>query len=209
MAMSGSASHGSGCDRARRPRAVTNVNTTISAIRISPTVIGEQQQAEIDAEQEPIAALVLADGAPVMQQRQRPERRRQHAGTEGRARHGEDGDADHQQHGEHRMAGADDGAAEREHRPIGTDDAGLRQHIEPERAGQAEGDFAQPERQRRPEIAAEHEFMPDREQDRHVAGRRAVKQRGHEVSTAPLASAPADQNTTRGRPRKNSMISET
>ena len=59
------------------------------------------------------------------------------------------------------MARADDAAAEREHRPIGDDDAGLRQRVEPERAGKTKRDLAQPKRQRRPEIAAEHEFMTD------------------------------------------------
>ena len=83
---------------------------------------------------------------------------------------------DHQQHGQNRVAHADDRAAEREHRPIGEDDAGLRQSIEPEGAGDPEGDFTEPERQRRPEIAAEHEFMADGQQHRHFAGRRAVEQ---------------------------------
>ena len=73
---------------------------------------------------------------------------------------------------EHRVARADDAAAEREHRPIGDDDAGLRQRVEPERAGDAERDLAQPEGERRPEIAAEQVFMTDGEQQRHVAGRR-------------------------------------
>ena len=98
-----------------------------------------------------------------MQQRQRPERRRQDGRAEIHARHREDGDPHHEQHGEHRVAGADDRAAKREHRPIGDDDAGLRQQIEPEDAGDAEGDLAQPECQRRPEIAAEQEFVTDGE----------------------------------------------
>ena len=75
----------------------------------------QQQQAEIERQQEPGAAPALAHRAPIMQQRQRPERRRHHRRAEIRARHREGGDADHQQHGQHRVARADDGAAEREH----------------------------------------------------------------------------------------------
>ncbi len=112
-----------------------------------------------------------------MHQRQRPERRRQNGRAEIGARHREDGDAHHQQHAERGVAGADDGAAEGEHRPIGDDDAGLRQQVDAEDAGDAEGDLAQPERQWRPEIAAEQEFMTDGEHQRNVAGRRAVKNR--------------------------------
>ena len=41
------------------------------------------------------------------------------------------------------------------------DDAGLRQRVEPERTGEAECELAEPKRQRRPEITAEHEFMTD------------------------------------------------
>ena len=145
-----------------------------------PDVAREQQQAEIERQQKPGAAPALAHRAPIVQQRQRPERRRHHRGAEIRARHREGGDADHQQHREHGVARADDAAAEREHGPIGDDDAGLRQRVEPERAGDAEGGLAQPEGQRRPEIAAEHEFMADGEQHRHVAGRRAVEQRRHQ-----------------------------
>ncbi len=70
-------------------------------------------------------------------------------------------------------------AAELEHRPVGDDDADLRQQIDAEAAGDAEGDLAEPERERRPEIAAELEFVADGKQDRHVAGRRAVEQRRH------------------------------
>ena len=76
------------------------------------------------------------------------------------------------------MAGADDGAAKCEYRPIRDDDAGLRQCIKAETAGQPIGDLAKPECQRRTKIAAEHKFMADGEQQRHVAWRRAVKKAG-------------------------------
>ena len=75
------------------------------------------------------------------------------------------------------MAGADDGAAESEHGPISDDDAGLRQRIETETAGHLEGHLAEPKRQGRPEIAAKHEFVANSEEQRHVPGRGAVKQR--------------------------------
>ena len=66
-----------------------------------------------------------------------------------------------QQHREYCMARTDDAAAELEHRPIRDDDAGLRQRIKPEGAPDPKRDLAQPKRQRRPNIAAKHEFMTD------------------------------------------------
>ena len=169
-----------GIEQRARPRAARQREHDQQRDQDQPDIARQQQQAEIEREQEPVAALAFADRAPVVQQRQRPQRRRQHGRAEIRARHREGGDADHQQHGEHRVARADDAAAEREHRPVGDDDAGLRQRVEPEGAAEAERDLAEPERQRRPEIAAEHEFVADGEQQRHLAGRRAVEQRGHQ-----------------------------
>ena len=90
-------------------------------------IVGEQQQAEKQRQQKPGTAFAFADGAPVVQQRQRPQRRGENGGSEIRARHGEYGDAEHQQHPEHRVLGADDRRAEFEHRPVRRDDAGLRQ----------------------------------------------------------------------------------
>ena len=140
-----------------------------------PDVTCEQQEAEIERKQEPIAAFAFADRAPIVQQRQCPKRRREHGGAEIRAGHGVGRDADHQEHREHRVARADDAAAEREHRPIRDHDAGLRQRVEPERAGDAERGLAQPEGERRPEIAAEQVFMTDGEQQRYVTGGSRVK----------------------------------
>ncbi len=72
--------------------------------------------------------------------------------------------------------------AEREHRPVGGDHADLRQQIDAEQAvaGDVEGELGEPERERRPEIGAELEFVPDREHVRHVARRPGIEQRRHQ-----------------------------
>ncbi len=74
------------------------------------------------------------------------------------------------------MAYADDRTAEPEHRPISEDDASLRQSIKPEGPCDPEGNFTEPECERRSKVAAEHEFVPYGQQHRHFAGRRAVEQ---------------------------------
>ncbi len=145
-----------------------------------PDITGEQQQTEIERQQEPIAAFAFADRAPVMQQRQRPQRRSQNRGTEIRARHRKSRHTDHQQYREHRVARADDAAAKRENRPIGDYDTALRQRVEPQGTRQTKRNFAHPERQRRPEITAQDEFVAYGQQQRHFAGRRAVEQRRHQ-----------------------------
>ena len=71
---------------------------------------------------------------------------------------------------------ADDGAPQREHGPIGDEHAGLRQEVDRRGAADDEGDVGEPEGERRAEIAAELEFMADREHDRQVARRRGEEQ---------------------------------
>ncbi len=195
MANSSSAIHGSTMQE-RAPRRRGEREYDEQHEQDHADIARQQQQAEIDRQQEPVAARALAGGAPVVQQRQRPERRGQDRRAEIHARHREGGDAGHQQHRQHGVAHADDRAAEREHRPVGRDDAGLRQHIDAEQAGDAECGLAEPERERRALVAAEQEFVPDGEQQRHFARRRAVEQRRQHASTARLASAPRSRTRT-------------
>jgi hypothetical protein len=84
-----------------------------------PDITRQKQQAEIEREQKPVTALTLPDRAPVIQQRQGPERRRQDCRTEIHARYCECGNSNHQQYGEHRMARADNRASQGKDRPIG------------------------------------------------------------------------------------------
>ena len=72
MRNSSTASHGSGWNSAARPRGLASVNTMQQRQQDQPDIACEQQQAEIEREQEPAAALALADRAPIVQQRQRP-----------------------------------------------------------------------------------------------------------------------------------------
>src|SRR6185312_10446914 len=95
--------------------------------------------------------------------------------TEVRRRHRKRGNTGHQQHGKHGVARADDRAAQLEHRPISGDHAGLREQIDAECAGNPERDLAEPERERRPEITAEQKFVAYGEENRNVAGWRAVE----------------------------------
>ncbi len=69
------------------PRPVTKANTKSSRNEDQPHIGREQQEPDIDRERVPIAALIEPDGAPEMQERERPERHRQDRGTEIRARH--------------------------------------------------------------------------------------------------------------------------
>ena len=105
----------------------------------------------------------------------------------------------------------DDRAAEPEDRPIGHDHADLRQQIDAEQAaaGRIEGELRQPEGERRPEIGAELEFMPDRQHDREIAGRRGNKTRRERASTAGPAAPAAIQTASAGRARSNSTKMET
>ena len=73
---------------------------------------GQQQQAEIERQQQPDATSPFAGRAPVMQQRKRPKRQRQNRRPEIDRLQRQGRDADHQQHGEHRVAYADDSTAE-------------------------------------------------------------------------------------------------
>src|SRR5437870_3372122 len=59
---------------------------------------GQQQQAEVEPEHEPIASPVLADRPPVMQQGKRGERHRQHRRAELGSGERKRDDAGHQQH---------------------------------------------------------------------------------------------------------------
>ena len=161
-------------------------------------VIRQQQQAEIDRQQEPVAAFVLAERAPIVQQRERPERRRHDAGAEFGARHGEDGDAGHQQHGQHRVAGADDGAAEREHRPIGEHDAGLRQRDRSRRRRRAGKRSRRPRRRaaaRDSCRAGIHDRWPGISAPRPAARYRKASA---SASTTRLASAPRSRTRPPG-----------
>ena len=77
MRNSSSASHGSGWNSARAPARASQREHQQQRDQDQPDIACQQQQAEIDRKQEPVAALAFADRAPVVQQRQRPERRRQ------------------------------------------------------------------------------------------------------------------------------------
>src|SRR6185295_12686261 len=137
----------------------------------------EQEQTKIESKQKPIATPALTDRAPVEKQTQRPQWRSQNRRTKIRAGHCKGGNADHQQDGEDCVPRTDNAAPKDEHRPIGQNNAGLRQRIKAEAPGYPESYLAQPKGQRRSEIAAEHEFAANCEQQRHVARRSAVKDR--------------------------------
>ena len=145
-----------------------------------PGIGGQQQQTGLDAEHQPGAPASLPRAGPVVQQDQRPQRRRKDGGAELRRRHREHRDAGHQHHRHHRVRRADDGAAEREHRPQRDDDADLRQQIDAGHAERPIGDLGEPERQRRPELGAELELVADRQHQRQLPGRRGVEQRRHQ-----------------------------
>src|SRR6185503_5560430 len=125
-----------------------------------PRVACEHEQSENKRKQEPVTAAPLAEGTPIVKQRQGPQGCSEYRRTEVRARHRECGNAHHQQHGKNRVAYADDCTAEPKHRPISEDDTSLRQSIEPEGPCDPEGYFTEPECQRWTKIAAEHEFVP-------------------------------------------------
>ena len=144
-----------------------------------PGVCGEQQQARLQAERDPVDPCSALRSRPVVQQHQRPQRRGEDRGPELRRRHREHRDAGHQHHRHRRVRRADDGAAEREHRPEGDDNANLRQKIDAGHPGQAIRDLREPERERRTEFGAELKFVPDRQHQRKLTGRRGKEQRRH------------------------------
>ena len=138
---------------------------------------GEQQQAGLDRPGEPGIAAILADDLPGVQQQQRPDRTRQHQRTEFDAGRPEGADRHGQQHRQHRLLTADDGAREQIQRPERRDVANLRQQIDAEHviADGAEGDVGKPERQRRTEIGTDLEFPAEGQHGSHVAGRAAIQ----------------------------------
>jgi hypothetical protein len=113
---------------------------------------GEQKEADLERQNQPVSAPLLADGAPVVQQDQRPQRHGQDHRAEIRGRHREGGDAQHEQHRQRGVLGADDRASQREHRPVGRHHANLRQQVDAEHvaAGDLVGEFGKPEGERRP-----------------------------------------------------------
>ena len=78
------------------------------------------------------------------------------------------------------MLRTDDRARECKDCPIGHDHADLRKQVDADHAaaGEIEGEFGKPEGERRTEIRAELEFMPDGEHIGHVARRARIKQGG-------------------------------
>ena len=141
-------------------------------------IAGKQKEAEVERQQEPITASALANRTPEEKQAQSPQGCGKDRGTEVRARHSEGGNADHQQYCENCVSCADNAAAKSEHCPVGDDNAGLRQSIKAETAADPESNLAQPECQGRSEIAAEDEFSTNRQQQRHIPWRGAVKNSG-------------------------------
>ncbi|MGY3465338.1 hypothetical protein ACVW0I_002209 [Bradyrhizobium sp. LM6.11] len=142
----------------------------------------QQQEAGLDRPGEPGIAAALADDLPGMQQQQCPERPRQHKGPEvecgrreGQHRHG-------QQHGQHRLLGADHGAGQMIERNEGCDPAELGQDVDAEHvaAGGAIGDVGEPDRQGRAQISADLVFAAEGQQRREAAGRAAIERQRHE-----------------------------
>ena len=112
-----------------------------------------------------------------MQQEQRPEWTRKHRRAEFDAGRAERSDRHGQQHREHGLLSADDGARQMIEGPEGRDRANLRQHIDAEHvvARSAERDVGEPERQRRAEIGADLIFTAESEHDGEIAGRTAIE----------------------------------
>ncbi|MGY4477366.1 hypothetical protein ACVILL_004780 [Bradyrhizobium sp. USDA 3364] len=143
---------------------------------IAAGVVSSSRRA-IDRPGEPGAAPVLPDQLPGMQQQQRPERTRQDQRAELDARRGEHHDRHRQQHRQHALRAADDGACQLVEGDEGCDLADLRQQIDAEHviAGGAEGDVGEPERQRRPHVGADLIFAAEGEDGGEIAGRAAVE----------------------------------
>jgi hypothetical protein len=83
-------------------------------------------------EREPIELAAVRDGAPEMQQRQRPDRHREDGGREIRRRYSHKIDAGHQQRAERGVSFAQRCPPEHEHGPQRNDNANLRQNIHAE-----------------------------------------------------------------------------
>jgi hypothetical protein len=117
---------------------------------------GQQQQAGFDRPGKPCATPVLAGQLPGMQQQQRPERARQHQGSEFDAGRTEGDDRDREQYREHRLLPANNRARQLIKRQEGDDGADLRQQIDAKHliAGGAERDVGEPKGERRPEIGS-------------------------------------------------------
>ncbi len=165
----------------------------------------QQQEAGLDRPGEPGIAAALSDDLPGMQQQQRPERPRQHQGAEVECGRGEGQQRHGQQHGQHRLLGADHRAGQMIERDEGRDPAELGQHVDAEHvaAGGAIGDVGEPDRQGRPEIGADLVFAAEGQQGREAAGRAAIKHQRHEQPHRGLEQHgdPDDQP----RPRANEL----
>ncbi len=138
----------------------------------------QQQQPGLDRPGEPRIAPVLADQLPGMQQKQRPQRARQHQRAELDAGRAERHHRQREQYREHRLLPADDRAGQLIIDPEGDDGAGLRQQIDTEHvvAGGAESDVGEPERQRRTEPGSDLVFPSEGQRGGKVARRTAVEQ---------------------------------
>ena len=139
----------------------------------------EQHQGRGNAEPIPGASAVLHHRAPVVQQHQGPQRHGQDWRAEIRRRHGEQRNSRHQEHRHDGVRRTGDRATEREDAPIGRHHANLRQQVNAEHAGAAEGNLGQPISERRTDTGIEAEFMADGEKLGQVARRGCIKQHRH------------------------------
>ena len=165
-------------------------------------IAGEQQQRCRDAERVPGPAPPLPDRPPVMQQHDCPQCHGENGRAEIRRRHREQRNADHEQHRHGGVRRADDGAAQRKHAPIGRDHANLRQRIDAEQAGETERDLGQPIGQRRPDVAAELEFVTDGEELRQVARGRRIKHHRHDDPNDRLCQRRRPEQQVRARAQR-------
>ena len=144
-----------------------------------------------------MSAPSLSNRAPVAEQRERPQWRGKYGRAEIRAGHGEGCNADHEQHGQHRVPDPDDRLPKGKDGPVGPDDADLRERVKAKYTREAESQFTEPKSQRRSEIAAEYKFVADGEQQRHLAGRRAVEQRRNECPKRSLRECDGPEHHSR------------
>ena len=107
--------------------------------------------------------------------------------------------SDHQQNGDDRVGRADQSAAQREDER--RDYAHLRQQINAEHPGGAEGEVRDPISKRRADIRAKWRIVRNSEQVREVAGRRGIEQRRHRHPQRRLREhrKPEDQPRTRAQ----------
>ncbi len=140
---------------------------------------GDEQKCSRASERIPILDAALRDGAPIEQQRSRPQRHGKYRRAEIRCRYGEHENADHEQHRHSRVRPADNRAAKREHAPVSGDHADLGERIDAEQSGGAKSDLRKPVSERRAEIAVGLQFVTDREYACQFVGRRRVEQHRH------------------------------